>query len=998
MNKNQLFKIWAATLLPKLVVILSLFALTTNHAQTTTIKGNVTDTSGSLPGVNVIIKGGVKGTLSDYNGEYQITARTTDTLVFSYMGYKTKEVPIASRSVINVDLQEDTTQLKEIVLNAGYYSVKDKERTESISRITAKDIETQPVTNVLATMQGRMAGVNITQSTGLPGGGFAIQIRGLNSIRGTGNDPLYIVNGVPFASQAMGNAELNNGVLQNQANPLNSINPADIESIEILKDADATAIYGSRGANGVVLITTKKGKAGKSRFDVYASSSLGKTTNHMKLLNTEQYLKMRQEAFSNDGITEYPFTDYDVNGTWNQQRYTDWQKALIGNDAMVNSLQLSLSGGSQETQYILSGTLRNETTVFPGDAKYKRAAIHSTVSHQSKDEKLNVRFSMDYSNDKNNLPGADLTRQAYTLAPNAPALFNADGSLNWEEGTFENPLSYLIGTYQTDTQNLISNTFISYKLGYGLDFKSSFGFTDTRLSEIRIRPSTMYNPVYEVTSADSQFIVNDGKRKSWIFEPQISWSGSWNKATCNVLLGTTFQNLKQESLAVDGYGFPNNAVIKNLLAATYLTILDNSSSEYRYNAAFGRFNLNWDGKYIVNLTARRDGSSRFGNNKRFANFGAIGAAWIFSQEKFLENNEVISFGKIRGSFGTTGNDQIGDYQFLDTYSVTSNIYDGITGMAPSRLFNPNFGWETNKKIEAALELGFFEDRVFLTSAYFRNVSGNQLVGVPLPGTTGFTTIQANLEATVENKGFEFDFRSVNIKSKNFNWTTSLNISLLRNKLLKFPGLEGSTYRNNFVIGESLNIGKMYQLTGIDSETGLYTFYDFNDDGAITSNEDRQIIFDKTPKYFGGLSNNLSYKNWSLDFLFQFVKQKGQDVLATFPITGAFSNQPTSVLNSFPQNGATIQQYTSGNNPQAINAFSNFTRSDAMITDASFIRLKTIALTYRLPSVIKGGSANIYFQGQNLITFTKYKGPDPENQSGVSLPPLRQLTLGMQLSF
>ena len=290
------------------------------------ITGTVSDTQGTLPGVTIQIKGKASGTLTDENGQFSINASPTEVLVFSYVGYKTVETTVANQTTLNIQLEEDTTTLKEVVLNAGYYSVKEKERTGSISRITSKDIETQPVTNVLAAMQGRMSGVAITQSTGLPGGGFAIQVRGLNSIRGTGNDPLYIVNGVPFASQAMGNAELNNGVLQNLANPLNSINPADIESIEILKDADATAIYGSRGANGVVLITTKKGKAGKSRFDVHAASSVGKTTNRMKLLNTEQYLNMRQQAFSNDGLTEYPFTAYDVNGTWSQDRYTDWQK------------------------------------------------------------------------------------------------------------------------------------------------------------------------------------------------------------------------------------------------------------------------------------------------------------------------------------------------------------------------------------------------------------------------------------------------------------------------------------------------------------------------------------------------------------------------------------------------------------------------------------------------------------------------------------------------
>jgi hypothetical protein len=273
-----------------------------------------------------------------------------------------------------------------------------------------------------------------------------------------------------------------------------------------------------------------------------------------------------------------------------------------------------------------------------------------------------------------------------------------------------------------------------------------------------------------------------------------------------------------------------------------------------------------------------------------------------------------------------------------------------------------------------------------------------LVGVPLPGTTGFTSIQANLDATVENKGWEFDFRSMNVKTNTWNWTTTLNLSVLRNKLLAFPNLEGSTYRNNFVVGESLNSTKAYQFTGIDPETGLYTFTDFNNDGRITAAEDRQIIVDRTPDYFGGLGNNITYKKWTLDVLFQFVKQTGQDVLATFPTTGLFTNQPSSVLNSFPQEGATFQQYTSGDNPDAIVAFNNFTRSDAMTTDASFIRLKSLLLAYDLPTLFKETKANIYFQGQNLLTFTKYNGPDPENQSGVFLPPLKQFTLGLRLTF
>lgn len=998
MKNYLLFKAWASHRLPYLTTLLLLFWVTINSAQNIPISGTVTDGQGALTGVNVTIKNKTVGTFTNAQGKFQINADAKDTLVFSSIGYKGQEQLVGTQISFNITLQPDETTLQEVLINAGYYKVKDKERTGSIAKITAKDIENQPVSNLLSAMQGRMSGVNITQSTGLPGGGFSIQIRGLNAIRGTGNDPLYIVNGVPFASQAMGNASLNNGVLSKQANPLNSINPADIESIEVLKDADATAIYGSRGANGVVLITTKKGKTGKAQVEVQAATTVSKVTNYMKLLNTKQYLKMREEAFENDGITEFPLSDYDVNGTWSRESNTDWQKKLIGKDAIINTVQIGLSGGSQETQYLLSGTWRNETTVLPGDAHFKRLAVHASTTHQSQDNKFNLRFSVEYANDKNTLPGADLTSFAYTLAPNAPNLYNPDGSLNWQEGTFENPLSYLEGTYLTTTQNLITNAYIAYKLGKGFEIKSGLGYTDTRLSENRARPSTMYNPIYQVTSARSELMINNSSRRAWILEPQISWEGKWNKIKLKVLTGATLQNLTQQALAVDGYGFATNSVMNNLLAASRIYVMDHSNSNYRYSAAFGRINFDWDGKYIVNLTARRDGSSRFGSNKRFANFGAAGIAWIFSKEKALENVKMLSFGKIRSSYGTTGNDQIGDYQFVDTYSVTPNQYDGSTGMAPSRLFNPNFGWETNKKFEIALELGLFNDKVFLTTAYFRNVSGNQLVGIPLPATTGFTSIQANLNATVENKGLEIDLRTVNVKSQNWSWITTLNLSKLKNKLLAFPGLEGSTYRNKLVIGESLNIRKAYHLTGLDPQTGLYTFEDYNNDGKITANEDKKIIIDQTPEYFGGLGNTITYKNWTLDFLFQFVKQTGEDIQASFPAPGLFSNQPTAVLNSFPQNNATIQPYTIGENGDVLDAFDTYTSSDAMRTDASFIRLKSLSLSYTVPSILKGISTNLYIQGQNLLTLTKYNGPDPENQSGMYLPPLRQYTLGIRCSF
>jgi TonB-linked SusC/RagA family outer membrane protein len=967
------------------------------------VQGTVTDGTNPLPGVTIAIKNKKNNAvISDYSGQFSLTSSPYDTLLVSYIGFKTKLVPIQGRSVVNILLVYDTTTLQEVRVNAGYYSVKNKELTGSIVKIKSDDIEKQPVSNPLAAMQGRMAGVNITQSSGTPGSGLNIQIRGINSLRSEGNDPLYIVNGVPYASQTLGNNDVSANLFGALSSPLSNINPADIESIEVLKDADATAIYGSRGANGVVLITTKKGKSGKTKFDIQSYTTIGKITKKLNVLNTQEYLAMRSEAFANDGITEYPADAYDINGTWDQTRDTDWQKELIGGTANIYSTQFSISGGSAATQFLLSGTYRKETTVFPGQAHSSRGAVAVNLTHRSEDDRFKLIFSANYTGDKNSLPGTDLTRLAYTLAPNAPALYDSEGILNWENGSFENPLSYLNGTYINSANTLLANTLLSYKFFSDFEFRTSLGFSDSQLLEERSLPYTMYNPFYGLTSDASEMVTNNGKRRSWIIEPQLNWQKRWQNLEINILAGTTFQTQNQEALALDAYGFASNALMNSVAAATTITILSDNRSEYNYNAIFGRLNLKLKDRYIINLTGRRDSSSRFGPENRFANFGAIGSAWMFSNEAlFNKEKTVLSFGKLRASYGITGNDQIGDYQYLDTYQVTPNQYDGQIGVQPTRLFNPNFGWETNKKLEVAIELGFFKDRILLTAAYFQNRSSNQLVGIPLPGTTGFSSLQANLAAKVENTGMEIEWRSINLKSKDFTWITSINITSPKNRLLQFPNLEESTYKNRLIIGESIFIRKLFHYTGLDPETGLYTVEDLNDDGQITAAGDLKSYINFSPKYYGGIANQLSYKNVSLDFLFQFVKQKGAGVSSLFPVAGTFSNQPVQVMNHFPQDGinATTQLYTTVANADALTSYENYILSDAMVQDASFVRLKSLSLSYVIPSL---GSKNIinkiYIQGQNLLTFTKYKGADPENQSADFLPPLKQFTLGIQLSF
>lgn len=965
------------------------------------ISGIVNDANGVLPGVTVTVKQSqsqsqFSSTITDHLGKFSIKAIEGDVLIFSFIGYKEVAVTVSNNPVITITMTEDATTLKEVTVNAGYYTVKEKERTGSIAKITSKDIEKQPVTNVLAAMQGRMAGVNIIQTTGTPGGGFEIQIRGQNSLRSNGNSPLYIIDGVPYSSDPIG-AGIASAVLPTQPSPLNSINPDQIESIEVLKDADATAIYGSRGANGVVLITTKKGKRGKTKFNGSVSQGAGRVTRFMKLMNTQEYLAMREEAFANDGISPLPSSAYDVNGTWDRNRYTDWQKELFGGTAEISTVQGSLSGGSGQTQFLLSGNYSKQTTVFPGDFSYKKGNVHLNVNHQSEDKKFNSSVSVGYTVQDNNQPRISFIREAVNMAPNSPVLYAADGMLNWENNTFNNPLRNLEGKYRAMTNDLIANVLLSYQLTERLQVKSSFGYTTLKSTETTTNPSTMFNPAYGLGPEYSALIAGSADRKSWIAEPQLNWNKSFGKGKLDVLVGSTFQSQKGTQLVQYAAGFASNSLIYNLASAAAVYTLVSDATEYKYQAFFGRVNYNWADKYIVNLTGRRDGSSRFGPGKQFATFGAVGAAWLFSKENLFRDSKVLSFGKLRMSYGITGNDQIGDYQYLDTYASSGVNYGGVIGMGPTRLFNAAFGWETNKKFEVALETGFLKDRIFLTAGFYDNRSSNQLTGIPLPGTTGFSSLLANLDATVQNRGLEFTLRTANLQTKHFNWTTNINLTMAKNKLLAFPNLAASTYANQLVIGQPLNIQKVYHFTGVDPQTGDYTYEDVNGDGQLTT-ADKQTVRDFNPKYYGGIQNTLKYKRWQLDFLFQFVKQVNYNSAVYFGLPGSQNNQPTSSLNHWqqPNDVAPTMIYTDGANSAAVDGYYRYFESDGAISDASYVRLKNVSLSYDVP--LNDLQCKVFFEGQNVLTFTHYNGADPEFTSAGYLPPLRVLTAGVQFSF
>ncbi|MDD3990318.1 MAG: SusC/RagA family TonB-linked outer membrane protein, partial [Bacteroidales bacterium] len=975
--------------------------------QVLSVSGRVTDKGGNpLPGVNVIIQATMKGTTTDADGKYLIETPPNTTLIFSFVGFTRKEIAVNNRKEINVSLLEEIAELKEVTVNAGYYTVKEKERTGSISKVNAAEIEKQPVQNVLSALQANVAGLDITQQTGVPGGSFKVLIRGQNSIA-SGNDPLYIIDGVPFSSTSL--SPVNNSsfpLFLKGTSPLNSIDPANIESIEILKDADATAIYGSRGANGVILITTKKGRAGKTKVDLNFYSGIGNLTRYMDLLNSEQYMEMRNEAFTNDGKTPGS-SDYDLNGLWDNTRYTDWQKVLLGNTAKSNDIQLSVSGGSDLTQFSVGGGYHRETTVFPGNGADQRISTHLSLINTSPDQKFRINAVVNYSVNFSNLINRDLTTEALTLAPVAPAIYNEDGTLNWEptssgKGSWTNPLAYLEGRYDATTNSFLGNVDASYRLLPDLVLKTSIGYTNTGMKGVRTAPKSMYDPYYTTYSYYSTFFQNN--IQNWIIEPQLNYElHITNQQTLSVLAGATFMNQEQQSTNQSASGFPNEALMENIGSASTITTTSDFN-QYYYRALFGRLNYTIKQRYIFNLTGRRDGSSRFGPGKQYANFGALGAAWIFSEEPFVKNHlSFLSFGKLRASYGTSGNDQIGNYQYLDTYSTTANnTYQGNSAMNPDRLFNADYAWEINKKFEVAVDLGFLKDRIFLQAGYYKNLSSSQLVSYALSPVTGFSSILSNLPATVQNTGVEIELNTTNFMLKNFKWETSFNVSIPRNKLVDFPNLESnSSYNSTLIIGEPLNIRKLYHYTGVDPQTGLYTFLDVDNSGTYNST-DRTIIKDFGRKFFGGLLNTFQYKGFQLDMMFQFVKQDGYNYVASGAPGMIIQNQPAIVLNRWKNPGdiTDIQRY-SKDSGDPWKAYMRMQDSDRVLTDASYIRLKNLSLTYTFSEEnvrkLHLQGLSLYIQGQNLLTITNYQGLDPETGK-TTLPPLRLITGGIRITL
>ncbi|NCU05339.1 MAG: SusC/RagA family TonB-linked outer membrane protein [Chitinophagaceae bacterium] len=996
------------------------------------ISGRITDKEGNpLVNASISVKGRKEGATTNDNGMFLLKGLTAnDVIVISFTGYKQQTFKIGSQTNFIVSLELDENPLNEIIIKP-YWTEKKRYEVGNTGRITAKDIERQPVNNPLLALQGRVAGLNIVQANGIPGGAVTVRIQGRNNLNQNivGSDPLIVIDGVPYMSQNLttflGGTDASRSILGRSGdggsssgsfgNPLAFINPNDIESIDVLKDADATAIYGSRAANGALLITTKRGKRGPMQVNVNFQQAFGNVGHKMKLLNSQQYMEMRREAKRNDNAAIL-LTDYDLRGLWDTTRNTDWQKELIGGTANITNLTAGVSGGDQFFQYLISGTYAKETSVFPGNFANIRASFHYNLTASDKTNRFRIQFGGSYMHNDNKLPGFDYTDAALNTPPVAPPLFNSDGTLHWApdplangNSSWFNPLARQYDQFDTKTGNLFTSMNISYKVLPGLEIRSNFGFTSTLSDQFSgalnasVKPETVPGRLRSARFANS-------KASSWIVEPQLSYGVNLGKGKLDVTLGSTFQHQKSEGKGFSISGQPSDQLLRNLASAVSLSTSGLDISMYRYSGVFARIGYNYKERYLISLTGRRDGSSRFGANNQVENFGAAGLGWIISEERFFRSlSKVVNFLKLRGSYGTTGSDQLGNYRFMDLYvaGIPGIPYQGVSTLNPSALPNPNLQWESNRKLQGGVDMTFLNSRLQLSVTYIQNRVSNSLTTVQLPLLTGFFSVDLNLPALVQNTGWEFVFSSENFKNSVFTWNTRANLTIPRNKLVSFPDLDKSTLRNQLVVGRSLDVFRTTPYYGVDPLTGIYMVRDRhgNPTNSTVLADDTRFL-EPGSRLFGGISNNFSYKGFELDVFIQVNKQyRLATVVTQFSNPGRFlstttptGNQPIEVLQRWQKPGdiTTYQRYTSVNG-----SWLGLT-GDRNWQDVSFARLKTVAISYRFsPELLKKLSMQqlrVYVNAQNLFTLTKYRGLDPESISTSSLPPLRVISLGVQGVF
>jgi len=984
----------------------------------------LTDAGVPVQGANVTIKQTEHGTITNAKGEFELSGVAPgSTLIFSYVGYAPQSFEVKDGSQIRVFMKVAQNELDKAVVQA-YGLTTQRLTTADIGKVTAEEIERQPVMNPLLALEGKVAGLDINMTNGYASAPIRVELRGRATISGSfPADPLYIIDGVPLTVLDPGNISSyqtgSTGFDQTGYSPASgqspffSINPNDIESIEVLKDADATAIYGSRGANGVILISTKKGKAGRTVFNIRANEGVNFVTRHFDLMDSREYVAMRREALLNDGLTADPIGDYDVNGTWDTTKSINWQKVLYGNSGRMTDVQATISGGDSRTTFRMSVDFDKTTDITTINGANQRIAVLLSLTHRSLDQRLTIASNSTYSYASSNMSHL---AGASTIAPDAPAIFDSLGNLNYSGwgGTINNtqarnayPFASLRQPYTAGTNFLNSSLNLSYQFIKGLAFSTNVGYNIARADQTIVGPIAAGDPLINPTGF---LILGYNSNSNWIVEPKITYDNHIGKGLLNFLIGASASETHTEGTSITGFGFTSDTYIHNIGFAPNVAANSNTG-EYRYAGIFARLTYNLSSRYVINLNARRDGSSRFGPGKQFGDFGSVGAAWIMSDEPWLNGRipSWISFIKWRGSYGLTGSDVIGDYGYLSRYMPYSVTYNGTITLRPIQAPNPDYQWQINKKLEAALDLGFLHDRATFQVAWYRDRCGNQLINFPTPLLTGFASTDANSPALVQNVGWEVSIAAKIIEYRKFSWSATFNTAINQNKLVAYPNFSKSPYVGQLKIGEPLNMLYKLQYIGVDPITGQFSFLDRNHDGQIIfapghpEQGDDSYILNLTPKFFGGLGMNFNYGFIQLSLFFNIKSQLGINFLGIGNTPGTRNNnQPAGLANKEwkrPGDISDVARYTTqgGNDYDLYYGLSN-----GPYSDASFVRLSNLAISMNLSGsrIKKMGmqSCSLLISTNNLFTITRYQGVDPETQNFNGLPPTRTVAAGLNFTF
>lgn len=981
--------------------------------------GIVRDVSGkALNGASVVNQKTREVAVSNSNGFFSLHASANDVIAISFVSYEKVEVRVltnASAVVAAVGqqssnagsdnekngaalragqdlspgltgyiitLSSSSAILNEVIIYKGYYTEKQRYSVGSVSKITAKDIRNQPVSNVLSALQGIAPGVEVANTSGSPGSPVRIRLRGINTMNDANAtvSALMLVDGVPVTD-------------------LSYISPADIESIEVLKDATATAIYGSRGAAGVILITTKKGhneQHGQLAFQAY--TGISQPVHTARMLNTDQYRMLRKEAFANDGIAITPANAPDLllDSTVN----TDWSKALYKN-ALSQDYQLNFSGGSSDVNYYLSGGYRNEDAIIAGDWYQKRFNFRMGVDAKVSD-RLTVGGGVGYTNTNSNMYGDAIAATIYYAVPMMPA-FKADGSPNTTAyvSPLLNPNRQLNAFTNTQSNQFLGNAYFNYRIYKQLYFRTDLSYQLVSGQSTNFTPTT--GAPYSTVSLAAYPYGTYGytNNNAFTIEPQFNYSLHLKKHLVKLLAGGTLINRTSRQTYLSMSGYSNNQ-LSTLASATLYNGKTYTEQPYKFASAFGRASYNYDGKYLVDGVFRRDGSSRFGANYHYGNFWAVGAGWIFSEASFL--NKLSSngfFGKIKASYGATGNDNIGDFSYLN-YSSTS-VYNDAAATYLNGLANPYLRWEQTNKMDIGLDLSFLSGRITFAADYFNHRTKGTLYSQALSLVTGFSAISANLDGVVRNRGFEFNLGGDVLRYKKFKWNSQFDISFLQNRLLALPGLSqlGVVSRYQFQVGQPLALNWGLRYLGIDPNTGLAQFLDADHSGTIgTYTPDMQVLGKAIPSYNGAWSNTFSWKRFDLYVLTQFVGGVQKPANTYTSGIGEQYNLPVSALDRWqhPGQATDVPRAAAPGTPAAINN-DRINQSSFIYFDASYLRIKNITLSYTFPAVGNSALRNlrIYATAYNVFTMTDYPGNDPE--SGPTFVPVtRQYVAGVSFNL